>query len=385
MIPAPQPASPPASAGSPVVPAAAGATPGSAAVPARRERMAFVDGLRGFALIVMLVNHTGHWWIDLSMGWPRYHLVYMTVTIAAPIFLFLVGFSLAISFANAGMAGSRRVPLSKYARRALGAIAGGYLLNVVTGDPLWSWGVLQTIGTSILLLSPVGAVIAHRATRVALVALAVALYVAFSLSYASLKAALPAHPFASAWFGDFPLWPWIGMAMIGLAVGWAWMEASARGAAARARFMTALAIAGLACAAYYFAIDAWAGTHPRLAFTRDFVLNRHWTPRGATVAWVMAVVFVSLAAMYYVMEVRRVRLGWLVTLGQASLMLYFVHQVIVYRLVNQLLGVSQLHSWWIYALGNVALIVVCVYLGHAWLALKRRSRPRNAPAMRAEA
>ena len=342
--------------------------------------MAFVDGLRGLALIVMVVNHTGHWWIDISMGWPRYHLVYMTVTIAAPIFLFLVGFSLAISFANAGMAGSHRVPLGKYARRALGVIAGGYLLNVVTDDPLWSWGVLQTIGTSIILLAPVGAVIAHRATRVALVAVAVALYVAFSLSYAALKASLPAHPFASAWFGDFPIWPWIGMAMIGLAVGWAWMEASARGAAARARFMTTLAIVGLGCAAYYFAFDAWAGTRPRLAFTRDFVLNRHWTPRGATTAWVFAVVFVSLALMYYVMEVRKYRLGWLVTLGQTALMLYFVHQVIVFRLVNQLLGVSQLHSWWVYALANVALIVVCVYLGRAWLALKRRFRPRGAPA-----
>ena len=352
-------------------------TPSATSAPARRERMAFVDGLRGLALIVMVVNHTGHWWIDVSMGWPRYHLVYMTVTIAAPIFLFLVGFSLAISFANAGIGSGRRVPVVKYVRRALGVVAGGYLLNVVTDDPLWSWGVLQTIGTSIILLSPVGAVIARRATRVALVAVAVALYVSFSLSYPAIKAWLPGHPFASAWFGDFPLWPWIGMAMIGLALGWSWMETSVQGPAARARFMGLVALAGVSSAAYYLAFDALVGTSPRLAFTRDFLINRHWTPRGATAAWVLGVVGVSLALMYYVMEVRKLRLAWLVTLGQASLMLYFVHQVIVFRLVKQLLGV-EFHTWWPYALANAALIVVCVYLGRAWIAIKRYTSSRGA-------
>src|SRR5438046_1249848 len=42
----------------------------------------------------MVLNHTGRWWIERPMGWPRYHLVYLTVTLAAPIFLFLVGFCL---------------------------------------------------------------------------------------------------------------------------------------------------------------------------------------------------------------------------------------------------------------------------------------------------
>src|SRR3989441_6275634 len=60
-------------------------------------RLAFLDVFRGFALIVMVLNHTGRWWIAREMGWWRYWIVYGTVTVAAPIFLFLVGFVLPLS------------------------------------------------------------------------------------------------------------------------------------------------------------------------------------------------------------------------------------------------------------------------------------------------
>ena len=48
-----------------------------------RRRLAFLDVFRGIALIVMVLNHTSRWWIDRQMGWPRYWLVYATVTVAA--------------------------------------------------------------------------------------------------------------------------------------------------------------------------------------------------------------------------------------------------------------------------------------------------------------
>src|SRR2546428_11628869 len=60
-------------------------------------RLAFLDVFRGFALIVMVLNHTGRWWIGREMGWWRYWLVYGTVTGAAPIFLFLLGVVLPLS------------------------------------------------------------------------------------------------------------------------------------------------------------------------------------------------------------------------------------------------------------------------------------------------
>src|SRR5688572_21309710 len=65
----------------------AGVAGQGAATPAVTARLAFLDVLRGVALIVMVLNHTARWWIDRQMGWPRYWLVYGTVTVAARRFL----------------------------------------------------------------------------------------------------------------------------------------------------------------------------------------------------------------------------------------------------------------------------------------------------------
>lgn len=35
------------------------------------ERLQFLDAVRGFALILMILNHTGRGWQDGAMGWPR--------------------------------------------------------------------------------------------------------------------------------------------------------------------------------------------------------------------------------------------------------------------------------------------------------------------------
>ena len=64
------------------------------------ERLQFLDAVRGFALLLMIVNHTGRWWQDGTMGWPRYNLIYTSMAVGAPLFLFLVGFCLPLSFAR---------------------------------------------------------------------------------------------------------------------------------------------------------------------------------------------------------------------------------------------------------------------------------------------
>ena len=160
--------------------------------PAKPGRMPFLDGLRAFAIVAMVVNHTARWWIDGSFGWPRYHLIYITTTVAAPIFLFLVGFCQAIAHYNAtvlrGQSAASVAP--RYLRRGVQVILAGYLLNLifVPEDPIWQLGVLQTIGFSILALIPALWVIRHAWGRALIVAVSVALYVAFSLAYVPARA-----------------------------------------------------------------------------------------------------------------------------------------------------------------------------------------------------
>ena len=66
-----------------------------------RTRLAYLDGLRGVALVLMVVNHTARWWVDAHMTWTRYGLIYVTLTLAAPTFLFLVGFCLPLARSTA--------------------------------------------------------------------------------------------------------------------------------------------------------------------------------------------------------------------------------------------------------------------------------------------
>lgn len=344
-----------------------------------RTRLLFLDGLRGVALILMVVNHTARWWIDVSMGWGRYYLVYLSMTLPAPLFLFLVGFCLPIAFRRRGPEG--RPPflagMAGYVRRGLTIFLAGYLLNLVVfpEDPVWSGGVLQTIGLSIIVTAPAIWVLDRRRVRYSVVALAAIAYVVFAWAMPALTEWLPTHSLAAQmWFLDFPPWPWIGAALVGLVLGWSWLDARQRGAEAEARYFRTAVIVGVACLVAFVAWEWFAGTSPRIAFSRDIMLNRHWTPRGSTLLGIAGMVALLLAAAYYVMEVRKQAFPWLVVLGQTALMLYFLHQLIVLTLINQALG-QRFNHWGLYIAANVLLLVALVYIGKAWLYIKRRARP----------
>ena len=117
----------------------------------------------------------------------------------------------------------------------------------------------------------------------------------------------------------------------------------------------------------------------RLGFMRDFIVNRHWTPRGVSLLWIAAVLFLSTPAAYYLMDVRGWAPRWLVDLGQTAMVLYFVHQIIVFTVVRRWLGVA-FDSWLTYWIANAVLMVVLLYLGRAWLMIRPRlKRRRSAP------
>ncbi|MGH7310838.1 MAG: hypothetical protein ACREK6_19340, partial [Candidatus Rokuibacteriota bacterium] len=263
--------------------------------------------------------------------------------------------------------------LLKYGRRGLEVIAAGLLLNLLVfpKDPIWSGGVLQTIGLSIVVLGPTLPLLRYRWGRWGLLALAVALYVGFALSYDALRGWVAAHPvMARIWFLDFPPWPWLSAALIGLVLGWVWLDARERGRPAETRYFATAAAIGVIFLLIYLAWEWWLPTSPRFGFPRDFMLNRHWTPRGVTVALIIGGVACLLAAAYWLMEVKRRELRWLVNLGQTALMLYFVHQLIVLTLVSQALGM-RFHSWPLYLAANVVLILILALMGKAWLGIKQ--------------
>ena len=136
--------------------------------------------------------------------------------------------------------------------------------------------------------------------------------------------------------------------------------------------------AGVLCLLAFVAYDAWIHTPMRLGFMRDFIVNRHWTPRGMTLFWIGAVLFLSTSAVWYLMDVRGWAPRWLVELGQTAMVLYFVHQIIVFTIVKHWMGIA-FHSWLDYGTANAALMVVLLYIGRAWLFIRPRLRRRPSP------
>jgi uncharacterized membrane protein len=348
------------------------------ATPTRRpatERLVFLDALRGVALIFMVLNHTGRWWQDRSMGWPWYYSIYVTMAVAAPTFLFLVGFCLPLSLVKTR--GDQLLPTTwKYVKRGGRIILAGFLLNVLVfpEDPFWTNGVLQTIGLGIIIAAPVGLLVRSVTSRNLVVAGAALVYLSFGWAFDFLTGWVAAHPApARVLFFEFPPWPWVALVLFGLVPGQMFVEQPDR--RSRSRYMVGMAGLGALCIAWLLVYDWWAATPKRFTFMRDYILNNHWTPRGASVIWVIGMTFCLMALFYYLAEVRGLRMTWLVTLGQTALFLYFVHQLIVLTLVNQHLHL-RFNNWWRFGAANLLLMILLLGLGRGWIEVKRIYRQR---------
>jgi uncharacterized membrane protein len=338
------------------------------------SRLAYLDGLRGAALILMVVNHTARWWIEGHMTWPRYSLIYITQTLAAPTFLFLVGFCLPLGRrAGSGAPESLGALARRMVPRGVRIVLAGFLLNLVVfpHDPLLGSGVLHTIGLAIIAMVPAMWLLRFPAARWALLLAAGAGYVAFVLAFPALTRFVAAHErLGLVLFFDYPPWPWLSLVLIGLVLGSTWLPTHRHSPQAGARYLAVAAAVGAVMVVAFFVYDWWAATPMRFGMRRDFILNRHWTPRGAALLWVLGMVLLMLAAAYWAMERRRWRLPWLVILGQTALFLYFFHQIIVYTLVKGWLG-WHFDAWPWFWLANAVLVAVLIACGWAWREIKR--------------
>jgi uncharacterized membrane protein len=336
-------------------------------------RLAYLDAARGLALVLMVINHAARYWATDDLNrWP---LIYVTTSMAGPTFLFLVGFVLPLSYRASPQ------PMRRAVQRAAVLFAAGYVVNAVLApaQPLLGSNVLHTIGVGVLVAPLVRRWLGRPLGRYAIAAAGVALYASFVLLFEPVTAWIGAHPIV-AWlaFYDFPLWPWLGVIFLGLALGAAAAELD--DAEVRARFYARLGWASGLMALGALAYDWSWPVSARLAFSHDLMVTNHWLPSGASVAWVLAWSFATVALCFELVERRGVTLRPLVIVGRTALFLYVAHHVIVVTLGQRMLGVT-LRSWPLYWLATALLVVLLVALGAGWAAIRdgRRARIR-APA-----
>ena len=330
------------------------------------HRIAFIDALRGFALLLMVLNHTATHLLTQTLDPGRHSLVYVTLSLSAPLFLFIVGFSLVLSFYR-----HRTVPLGntqayywKYLKRGLGLLLAGYTLNIVIAphEPLYSGGILQTIGISIILITPLLPKLQQEKFRDRLLFIAFLIYLLFVNAQPSIAVWSSRHPLMThLFFEGFPPWPWISMVLIGLYSGCRWVEVEDQTDSMMRRHLLQIQILGIVSLMIYFALNMMQGNILNFSIYRDYILNGHWVPSSITVFWIIGITLTVFAVMYRMFANRYRYLHWLIVLGQSAFILYVAHLLIIVSIADRLYSL-RIHQWWLFIAFNIVLVMAMVVI-----------------------
>jgi uncharacterized membrane protein len=295
------------------------------------KRLVYLDLLRGIAILLMVVDHAYDWWLDAAG-----HATGLAATtkflgtLAAPLFLYLVGVGLALSTLKVRQTGKGRGKVVRHlVVRGAKLVLYGYILNFlvffVGSNPadILAVDILQIIGMTIWLSVPL-----LWAPSWVVVGVTAIVFVAGQTADGwILPDPIAAYITGNGGIGYFPLAVWLPYTYLGLAVGKEIGRSDRAG-----RLMRILALVGaLALLAIPFVDPGWGYRHPRPVF----------------VLFSLTFLF-SLTALLWFWTERLDRGGLLVAvlrdLGLASLMLYVFHHLIGYRLF-WLFGWVSGRSW----------------------------------------
>jgi uncharacterized membrane protein len=343
------------------------------------KRYPYLDWLRGLAILIMIQCHTFNSLtrMDLREGGP-YVLSQFVGGMAAPLFLFMAGMTTGFQMESL----ASREPNAR--RRWLVALKrGGYILLIAFTFRFTNWlfsvpratlqeltkvDILNCMGLGLAVLA--ACALCEGATRVrvaAAVGLAIALAspIVANLDWTGWPALLQDYIAPSQRTGRFPFFPWASYLAFGIAGG----SIAKRAAADRIdRLMQWSVLIGFALifTGQYFS------NVPYPIYTK----SNFWTDSPALVIIRLGIVMLLGAAAYLWTEYC-VGPGWswMQTLGKNSLMVYWVHVMIVYgaviRPIKRQLSIPQT------ILAVAILTAMMVALSAGWLWWKgRRSRPQ---------
>ncbi len=295
-------------------------------------RMPFLDWTRGIAVLVMIQCHTFNSLtrMDLREGGP-YVLTQFVGGMAAPLFLFLAGVTFAF-----GMERQERHGASWKAKLAVSLKRAGYILflaflfrfsNWIFSSPRGPWqsmlrvDILNCMGFGLAVLAPAallpGAV---RARVMALVGLAIAAAspVVNGLDWSGAPEVVrnylvPSHL-------GFAFFPCAAYLAFGLSVGTILRRLSADRVERTMQWAVVVGLATVAAGQYFSNI-------PYSVYTK----SSFWIDSPALIVIRVGLILLLLAAAYLWTEFAAGDgWSWVQTLGKTSLMVYWVHVVLVY-------------------------------------------------------
>jgi uncharacterized membrane protein len=314
------------------------------AAEAGKQRLAYIDWMRGLACVLMFQTHCYDSWLGGAarttrfIGWSQ-----LGGTLPAPLFLFLAGISSALLTDRMRQKGIAPGVIARTSIRRGAEIFGlGLLFRVqefVLGQPWAPWtdllraDVLNVIGISLMLMGGVNWMVRTRATNTALAA-AVALGIAMAtpplwttwrpqwLPWYLESYINGVHTFKVPQPWLFPIFPWTAFAFAGLAVGFLLFSqwpAKNQG--------WATAICGAAGVAMYY-LSSWIDARP----VQLYAVYDYWhTSPNFFLARVGILLVITWAAYAWCRwGLGQIGFSPLIQLGQASLLVYWVHIEFVY-------------------------------------------------------
>ena len=315
------------------------------------KRVTYIDWMRGLACVVMIETHCYNSWLDADGKKSEfYRYSQMGGTLPAPLFIFLAGVSVALVTEKLRAKGVQRGAIAKQVIwRGAEVFALGLLFRVqefVLGIPISPWtdllrvDVLNILGVSMILLGALcwaaggsGSAVVVRTRNLVLAVMAAA----------TVAMATPAlwttwrprflpwevesyvngiHIFDQPQVWLFPIFPWAGFALVGLAVGF-WLFTDFAKKREGASFLI-LGAAGVAAFCGALALDRWG--------VRLYAVYDYWHTSPNFFLARCGVLVVILCAVYAWCRWGLGEAGFspVEQLGKTSLLVYWVHIEFVY-------------------------------------------------------
>jgi uncharacterized membrane protein len=363
------------------------------------SRLAYIDWMRGLACVLMFQTHCYDSWLSAGARRSRFFMYsQLGGTFPAPLFLFLAGVSFALVTQKLWEKSLSPVQIaSRTIRRGAEIFAFGLLFRLQEFVLAMGWSpwtdllrvdILNTIGLSMMLmggvcwlvLSAVSKTESGSRTRLALVA-------ASSLTAALISLLTPplwttwrprwlpwpiesyidgVHNLGAPQSWLFPIFPWSAFAFAGLAVGFVLQSPWVRGREARIFFSVGAGGVAMVEAARWVNARPW----------HVYAVYDFWHTSPAFFLIRLGMLMAILSASYAWCRWGAGQWGFspLIQLGQASLLVYWVHMEFVYG------RLSILHKHRV-GIGAATVGLVVIFLGMVALAaLRTRSKRRQAVA-----
>jgi len=325
---------------------------------APKARLAYIDWMRGLACVLMFQTHCYDAWLGGSARQSRFFMYsQLGGTFPAPLFLFLAGISFALVTDKLLQKGLSASEIARSTiRRGAEVFAFGLLFRVQEYLISWGWApisdllrvdVLNTIGLSMMLMGVLCWVVlalrlqvggAAPRTRLVIATLATALLISLltPLLWTTWRPRFLPWPLESyvngvhnlgtpqAWL--FPIFPWSAFAFAGLAVGFILQSPWTR--AREAKVFFAAGGAGV----ILIELSRWLDARP----VQLYPVYDYWHTSPNFFLIRLGMLLVILTGTYAWCRWGLAQWGFspLIQLGQASLLVYWVHIEFVYGRVS---------------------------------------------------